>query len=74
MAEVQYLWDSQLESDVLGYWNKLNQYWKDKKVPPCTCQDFMAKEKFNDYFYEGEPCSMNWALKHKELFSKWREV
>ena len=74
MAEVQYLWDSQLESDVLGYWNKLNQYWKDKKVPPCTCQDFMAKEKFNDYFYEGEPCSMNWALKHKEQFSKWREI
>jgi hypothetical protein len=69
-AEMQYLWDAELEADVLAYWNELNHWWKVKKLPPCTCADhengFMAREKWNNYFYEGEPCSVQWYELWKE--------
>lgn len=62
MAEVQYLWDDQLAKDVIDYWLELNTHWNQKTLPKCTCADhengFMAKEKFNPYFYDGEPCSV----------------
>lgn len=71
MKEQQLLWDTQLESDVVSYWTKLNDHWKKKTIPKCTCGDqengFMAKEKWNPYFYEGHPCSIEWyKLKKKE--------
>lgn len=38
-------------------------------MPKCTCADyeggFMAKEAYNGYYYEGEPCSM-------EYYKKWK--
>lgn len=52
----------QLEKEIVGYWNTLNGYWKAQKLPKCTCADyeggFMAKEKWNPYWYDGEPCSL----------------
>lgn len=70
MDENQLLWDEQLEDDIVNYWEKLNSYWADKKIPPCTCADheggFLAKELYNPYFYEGEPCSI-------KLYKDWKE-
>lgn len=70
MAEVQYMWSDELEKEIVGYWTSLNAAWKSKKLPPCTCADhengFMALEKWNGYFYEGEPCSIKWYEKFKE--------
>lgn len=75
MHEQQLLWSPKLEQEVLTYWKDLNKYWADKKLPPCTCLDrdggFMgrksAKGKFyNDYFYNDEPCSMEWYKLWKE--------
>ncbi len=70
MSETQLLWDAQLESDVLSYWKGLNDHWGKKTLPKCTCADheggFMAKEKWNPYYYEGEPCSIKWYEKFKE--------
>lgn len=64
LSEEQLLWSPELESEVFDYWNTLNAYWKNKKLPKCTCADqeggFMALEKWNGYFYEGEPCSLGW--------------
>lgn len=71
MDENQIIYDDKLEKQVLDYWNMLNDYWNAKKIPPCTCADhengFMAKEKFNPYFYEGEPCSVKLYEKFKEM-------
>lgn len=57
-------WDEQLEDEVLTYWNTINQFWNDKKLPPCTCDEqeggFMAKPAYNPYFYNGQPCSREW--------------
>jgi len=70
MIETQLLWNPQLESEVFDYWNTLNAYWKNKTFPKCTCDahegGFMAKEKWNGYFYEGEPCSIKWYEKWKK--------
>lgn len=70
MMEQQLLWSPELEKEVVGYWRTLNGYWKNKKLPKCTCElhagGFMAKEAYNPYFYEGEPCS----LKYYELCKK----
>jgi len=64
MSETQLLWTPALEKEVVGYWSTLNGYWKSKKLPKCTCADyeggFMAKEKWNPYYYDGEPCSIVW--------------
>lgn len=65
MTEVQYMWTPALEKEVVGYWSTLNGYWKNKTLPKCTCADyengFLAKEAYNPYFHEGEPCSEVWA-------------
>lgn len=64
MMEQQLMWSPELDSEVLDYWNSLNAHWEAKTFPACTCEahegGFMAKEKFNPYFYEGEPCSMTY--------------
>lgn len=70
MGEQQLLWSAELESEVLEYWNSLNAHWNNKTIPECTCADhengFLAKEKYNSYFYEGEPCSIEWFAKMKK--------
>jgi len=68
--EFQLFWDAKLEKDVYSYWSTLNGYLKAKKMPKCTCADyeggFMAKEKWNGYFYNGQPCSVDWYKRWKE--------
>lgn len=67
MEEQQLMWSLELESEVLAYWGTLNGHWKSKVLPKCTCADteggFMAREAYNDYFYEDQPCSIKWLLK-----------
>ena len=76
MTEQQLMWTPALEKEVVGYWTTLNGYWKNKTLPKCTCADreggFMAKEAYNPFFLDGEPCSREWAAKHIDL-SKWKE-
>ena len=76
MMEQQLLWTADLEKEVVGYWKTLNGYWSKKLVPKCTCEDyeggFMAKEKFNPFYYQDEPCSTKWLAKHKELAEVWK--
>lgn len=75
LDEKQLLWTPELSDEVLRYWQTLNKYWAEKKLPPCTCLDhdggFMGKRSskgkiYNDYFYEDEPCSLKWYKKWKE--------
>jgi hypothetical protein len=75
MHEQQLLWSDELGAEIKSYWTTLNKYWTDKKMPPCTCLDhdggFMgrksAKGKFyNDFFYNDEPCSLEWYKLWKE--------
>lgn len=69
MMEQQLMWTPDLERDVVQYWRTLNGYWKNKKLPKCTCLDFeggfMAKEAYNGYFYNEEPCSIEYFNKMK---------
>lgn len=70
MGEQQLMWTPDLERDVVQYWTTLNGYWKKQTMPKCTCADFeggfMAKPDYNGYFYNDEPCSMEWYAKWKE--------
>ena len=70
MAENILHWSEGLEKEVVDYWRTLNGYWDKKMLPRCTCADyengFMAKEQFNPYYYDGEPCSLKWYEMHKE--------
>lgn len=70
MNEEQLMWSPQLEKEVYEYWSTLNGYWKSKKIPKCTCADFeggfLAKEAWNGYFFDGEPCSVKLYEKFKE--------
>lgn len=74
MTEEVLYWDDRLEYDVTEYWNKINNYLTDKKMPPCTCAEheggFMAKETYNPYYYNGEPCSPDWYKLWKERKSE----
>jgi hypothetical protein len=69
MGEQKLEWTPDLERDVVQYWKTLNGYWKSQTLPKCTCADFeggfMAKEAYNGYFYDGEPCSI-------EYYKKWK--
>lgn len=70
MDEQQLLWSPELEQEVYEYWSTLNGYWKNNALPRCTCADyeggFMAKENYNPFFYNGEPCSQKWYDMHKQ--------
>jgi len=70
MGEQKLMWTPELENDVVSFWRTLNGYWKKQTMPKCTCADyeggFMAKEAYNGYYYDGEPCSM-------KLYSQWKE-
>ena len=63
-------YDEELEREILEYWNTINSFWTDKKLPPCTCEEqeggFMSKPAYNPYFYNGQPCSRDWYLLWKE--------
>jgi len=67
-------YDNELETEVLDYWNTLNDYWNAQKIPPCTCDKheggFMAREQFNPYYFDGEPCS----LKLLEKEDVWQAI
>jgi len=73
MAEEQLLWTPALEKKVYEYWSSLNSYWDAKKIPSCTChlfeinqrtgKGFMADPKYNDYYFNNEPCSLDWMKK-----------
>lgn len=69
MSEKQLLWTPDLEKEVVGYWTTLNGYWKNKKIPKCTCADyengFLAQEKYNPYFRDGEPCNI-------KIYQEWK--
>ena len=76
LEEEQLLWNAGLEKKVYEYWSTLNGYWNAKKIPKCTCADiepnqktgigFMASEKYNPYWFQGEPCSLTWYKLFKE--------
>ena len=69
MSEEVLNWSEDLQNEVLNYWKTLNDYWSKKKFPPCTCADheggFLAKEAYNPFFYNGEPCSLEWFEKNR---------
>lgn len=69
MAENQIFWTQELDDAVCDYWNDLNDWWERERIPPCTCADyeggFMSREKFNPYFFNGQPCSL-------EYYEKWK--
>lgn len=70
MLEHQILWDLQLELDVVNFWTTLNEWWSIRKIPPCTCHEqengFLAREAYNPYFYNGEPCSLEYFNLNKK--------
>lgn len=70
MSEVQLLWSPELEKEVLEYWTSLNEFWKSRKLPPCTCADhengFLAREAYNPFFWKDQPCSLDWLSKCKK--------
>jgi hypothetical protein len=69
MGEQKLLWTDELKEDVVSFWRTLNGHWKAKTLPKCTCADqengFMAKEAYNGYYYDGEPCSLEYYKKFK---------
>lgn len=69
MMEQQLFWTPELEQEVTRYWNKLNEYWEKKFIPPCSCHlhegGFLAKAQFNPFYYEGSPCSLDY-------YNKWK--
>lgn len=75
MSEQQLLWSPELEKEVAQYWSTLNGYWKATSLPKCTCASheggFLAREAYNPYFYEDEPCSVEWA-KSKVDLTEWK--
>lgn len=76
LAEEQLLWTPDLEKKVVEYWTTLNGYWREKKIPACTCdkyevnqrtgKGFMADPKYNPYYFNNEPCSLDWLIKCKK--------
>lgn len=70
MSEEQLIWSPELEKEVVAYWSTLNGYWKAEKLPKCTCDKyeggFLAKPQYNPYFYNGEPCSIDWYNLNKK--------
>ena len=78
MSEQQLLWTPALEKAVVEYWRTLNGYWNNKKLPSCTCANhengFMAGPKYNPYYYNGEPCSLEYLKKFPELIKAWRAM
>lgn len=85
MREQQLLWSDELEQDIRGYWQALKRYWAWYKntgeLPDCTCHDpekdggwFARRTKkgkvYSDYFWNEEPCSLEWMEKTRHIWSK----
>jgi hypothetical protein len=70
MGEQKLMWTPDLEKDVVEFWRTLNGHWEAKTLPKCTCADkengFMAKEAYNGYYYNGEPCSLDYYKLFKD--------
>lgn len=79
LHEQQLMWSPELENEVQAYWALLNHFWGEYErtgtLPDCTCLDheqgFMGKRTkagkvYNDYFFKGEPCSLDWYKAWKE--------
>lgn len=72
--EQQLLWSDELEEEIVSWWKLLNKYWKERKIPPCTCADyeknsrtgigFMADSRYNPFYYKGKPCSLEYYKEH----------
>ena len=70
LAEEELVYEQALIDDVKFYWETINELWDKKEIPPCQCADlgdgFMADERYNDYYYNGKPCSIEWYKLWKE--------
>lgn len=75
LDEKQLLWNARLEKEIYEYWATLNGYWKNRTIPKCTCLEhdggFMGRRSskgkiYNDFFYNDEPCSLEWYKRMKE--------
>jgi len=76
MEEDQLLWNAGLEKTIYEYWSTINGYWNAKTIPKCTCAEidpnqktgigFMASDKYNPYYFQGESCSLSWYKIFKE--------
>lgn len=79
MREHDLNYDANLRDDVVGFWKALNEKWNEYlefgTLPDCTCHlidnGWMAKRTkagkvYNDFYFNGEPCSMEWYLINKE--------
>jgi len=40
LHEIVLMWSPELEKEVYQYWSTLNGYWKNKKMPRCTCAEY----------------------------------
>jgi hypothetical protein len=68
MAEQELLWTPALRREVEGYWMELNdallKYTNTGELPECTCHvhenGFLANEKYNPFYFNGQPCSVDW--------------
>ena len=74
MTEEPLFWNEDLEHDVKEYWEDLQEAWEEYQqsgeLPPCTCfmyeNGFMGNAKYNPYYYNDSPCSIDW-------FNLWKE-
>lgn len=70
MHEQQLYWNNANKLIITSWWKELNRYWEKKLLPPCTCADheggFMSREGYNPFFYNGQPCSLEWYKLWKE--------
>lgn len=80
LHEQQLLWSAELEQEITDYWQRLNDAWRAYQasgaLPPCTCAQievnkrtgigFMADEKWNPYWFNGQPCSELWFRQHQK--------
>lgn len=77
MTETQYLYTPELENKVKTYWEEVNNLWSKRQMPNCTCAitqgGFMAKAEYNPYFYNNEPCSLEWFKLDSEATNKWEK-
>lgn len=77
MTETQYLYTPELENKVRSYWEEVNNLWEKEEMPNCTCAiiqgGFMAKAEYNPYFYNNEPCSLEWFKLDNEATNKWEK-
>lgn len=83
ISEQQLLWSPKLEEEVAQYWLTLKEAWNryqaTGQLPACTCAKIdggwfgkrnSTGKVWNDFFYNEEPCSLEWMNKTKEEWNK----